>query len=149
MPDDEVKQHLVGTNPYIVSCIMEIINSHKPEDWKELGLYVYADTESKDIYLDDFLLSEKDETEERHCSVIYPCHFVKDNEYAAENMLVYFYTCITALENKLKYEVMRREEEDAKKARRDNNNKMGGTRRGRSKNPDDAERSLSDSQPST
>lgn len=128
---------------------MEIINSHPSEEWEELGLYVYVDKKNKDIYLDDFLLSEKEDTDDAVCGTIYPCGFVKDNEYAAENMLVYFYTCIMSIENKLRYEEMRKEEEDAKKARCRDDNKMGSSRRGRSENPDDAKRPLPDSRPSS
>ena len=146
MPEEKVVQNIVGTNPYLVRCIMKIIESHHPDDWKELGLYVYADAETKSLYLEDFILSEKQEAE-APCGTIYPCEFA-DKEYGAENVLVYFYNCITAIENRLKYEEMRKEE-DAKKERRDNDNKLGSSRRSRSENTDDAERPLSDTRSST
>lgn len=144
MSEEKIAQHLVGTSPSLVKCIMEIIESHHPDDWKELGLYVYADAETKSIYLEDFLLSEKKEAE-APCGTIYPCEFA-DREYGAENILVYFYTCITAIKSRLDYEDMRKEE-DAKKERRDNDNELESSRRSRSKNTDDAERPLSDPRP--
>lgn len=145
MPEEKKVQNLIGINPFLVKCIMKIIESHHPDDWKDLGLYVYVDAETKDIYLDDFLLSEKKEAKDP-CGIVYPCGST-DNEYDAENILVYFYTCITAIENRLKYEEMRKEEEDAREARRCDDNKVGGAERGRSENPDNAEHPLPDSRP--
>lgn len=140
-------QNIVTTQIFLIDCLLEIIDHYDEQDWGNLGLNVVIDNENEDVYLTDFLLGEE-HSEEGVSGVINPMGRVDDLKNPRESLMVYFYVCVTAMENKAKYERMRKEEDD-KKARRDNDNKMGSSRRSRGENIDDAKRPLPDSQSST
>ena len=141
----EEYQHFISTEPVVIDCLMDIIESHDELNWDRLGLDVLV--EDKDVYLNDFLEGEEHNGED-DTGVINPIGRVSEEKHPKENLLIYFYVCIMAIKNRADYERMRKEEDD-KKAGCDNDNKMGSTRRSRGENSDNAERPLSDAQPST
>jgi hypothetical protein len=114
----------------------------------DLGIDVAIDPEDGSVYLNDFLPSDNRPPEDQITGTINPMGRLDGMRNPRENLLVYFYLCVMAMENRAKYDKMR-EEEDAKKARRDNDNKVDGSGRGRGEDLDDAKRPLPDSQPST
>lgn len=138
-------QNFVTTQTYLIDCLLEIIDSHAEENWGKLGIDVLI-ADNDDVYLNDFLEGEE-HSDEGISGTINPMGRIDDLSNPRENLLVYFYVCVMAMENKAKYEKMRKEEDD-KKARRYHDNEVGSSGRGRSENLDDAERPLPDSQPS-
>lgn len=144
----EEHHNFITTQTYLIDCLLEIIDHHDERDWGDLGLDVMIDEEDESVYLNDYLPGDERPPEEQITGTINPMGRISDMMNPRENLLVYFYVCITAMESKAKYERMRKEEDD-KKARRDNNNEVGSSRRGRGEDLDNAKRTLPDSQPST
>ena len=53
----EEYQHFISTEPVVIDCLMDIIESHDELNWDRLGLDVLV--EDKDVYLNDFLEGEE------------------------------------------------------------------------------------------
>lgn len=143
----EEHHNFVTTQTYLIDCLLEIIDHHDERDWGDLGLDVMIDEEDESVYLNDYLPGDERPPEEQITGTINPMGRIDNIRNPRENLLVYFYVCVMAMENKAKYDRMRKEEDD-KKARCDNDNEVGSSRRGRGENLDDAKRPLPDSQPS-
>ena len=139
--NNEKYNHLVTTDASIIDCLVHLIDEHEPEEWKDLCLDVFVD--GHDIYLKDFLLGERHDGKAAN-GTIYSIGRTDCLRNPRENILVYFYSCISSIMDKVMYEDFRKEE-DAKKERCDNDNEMGSTRRSRGEDTDDAERTVSDS----
>ncbi len=141
----EEHNHLVTTDASIIDCLVDLIDEHRPEEWKDLCLDVFVD--GHDIYLKDFMAGESHNGKEAN-GTIYSIGRTDDLENPRENILIYFYSCISSIMNRVMYEDFRKEEND-KKSGRDNDNKMGSAERGGGKDSDDAERPLSDARTSS
>lgn len=145
--EDEITQTFVSTEEAVVDCLLEIIDSYEEWDWENIGLDVYIE-DDKNISLVDFKKGERHNLDRGANATINPMYGLSEmGDNKREHLLIYFYLCVTTIRNRFEYERMRKEE-DAKKAGRDNDNEVGSSGRGRSKNLDDAERPLPDSQPS-